>query len=388
MERADGQHDARGEAHEDGKINLDLTSPPVEDEGLSGKRILELFRKLDKDGDGLITMAEFQVSLPALGFRGPKEVIRDFFRALDGMDGNGRIEYDQFSTWLHRSETEADRKTKALQNWRVTGQDAEEIRVEIGEMMQRDGINVTDMFAAWDKDVDAKMRKREWLVAMKKMVADEALWRSEMRNLAEEIWTKLKKDDQGKVGIFQFSKWLAGGDDVRKLHQVRPPSASQPQSRPDSPPTAGKDEGSRGNSPPRGSNDEGEAAAAAGTTPPKGPSRRSSSSLVSPVRRTSSCALLHKADRYSGTPTSSMLWPLGPVFTYGPSRNVVAQPFGLKRPPSTSWSKVRGGNPVVMRARAYTSRLTSAYPPLVLLLALGGLRGWRAPHAAHSPILA
>ena len=63
-------------------------------EGLqkSWKRIIDLFRSWDSDGDGQVSRAEFHKAMPALGLDVPKKDIDELFNQWD-VDGGGEIGY-------------------------------------------------------------------------------------------------------------------------------------------------------------------------------------------------------------------------------------------------------------------------------------------------------
>ena len=59
----------------------------------------------------------------------------------------------------------------------MTAGDEESVRSQLSRLMTRDNITVVDMFEAWDKDTDGMLRKKEWLVAMRRMLGDDTAWR-------------------------------------------------------------------------------------------------------------------------------------------------------------------------------------------------------------------
>lgn len=63
-------------------------------------KVIDLFRSLDRDGDGKVTRDEFRQALPLVGFDSSQtDVVDDLFRELDG-DGNGTIEYEELTAAL------------------------------------------------------------------------------------------------------------------------------------------------------------------------------------------------------------------------------------------------------------------------------------------------
>jgi len=59
------------------------------------------FRKFDKDDNGYIDEEEFAALIASLGVQMSPEKIGVAFLAID-VDGNGRIEFSEFSGWWRR----------------------------------------------------------------------------------------------------------------------------------------------------------------------------------------------------------------------------------------------------------------------------------------------
>jgi Ca2+-binding EF-hand superfamily protein len=65
-------------------------------------RVIDAFRKLDKDSDGTITKAEFRGALPLLGFDASRTDLTDeLFKTLDS-DGGGTISFDELNQKLRQ----------------------------------------------------------------------------------------------------------------------------------------------------------------------------------------------------------------------------------------------------------------------------------------------
>ena len=62
-------------------------------------RMLDGFRALDRNGDGVITRAEFATALPRLGLSADAAKIDALFRSFD-LDGDGCITYQELRTIL------------------------------------------------------------------------------------------------------------------------------------------------------------------------------------------------------------------------------------------------------------------------------------------------
>ena len=65
-------------------------------------RVIDAFRKLDKDGDGTITRAEFGGALPLLGFDASRTDLTDELFKMFDSDGGGTISFDELNQKLRQ----------------------------------------------------------------------------------------------------------------------------------------------------------------------------------------------------------------------------------------------------------------------------------------------
>ena len=65
-------------------------------------RVIDTFRKLDKDGDGTITRAEFGGALPLLGFDASRTDLTDELFKMFDSDGGGTISFDELNQKLRQ----------------------------------------------------------------------------------------------------------------------------------------------------------------------------------------------------------------------------------------------------------------------------------------------
>ena len=98
------------------KIHIDESLPLVDQikDALSANaaRVIDLFREFDDDGDGEISILEFQKAMPVLGLPLDREQCKELFAAFDG-DGGGSISFREFNKLLRRDAVyEANRKKK------------------------------------------------------------------------------------------------------------------------------------------------------------------------------------------------------------------------------------------------------------------------------------
>jgi len=79
-------------------------------------RVMDLFRELDPNMDGIITKREFEEALPLLGMAPPRETVLLLFESFD-VDGSGSIDFHEFYRLLRRADANADagrkKRTKA-----------------------------------------------------------------------------------------------------------------------------------------------------------------------------------------------------------------------------------------------------------------------------------
>lgn len=68
-------------------------------------RVMDLFREWDENGDGVLEKAEFARAMPMLGIHAGREEVDDLFNSMDG-DGDGIVTFKEFNRQLRR-ESEA-----------------------------------------------------------------------------------------------------------------------------------------------------------------------------------------------------------------------------------------------------------------------------------------
>jgi hypothetical protein len=145
----------------------------------------ELFAEFDaavsEEANGFITKAEFLGGLRRMGatsvFKSSSAerlFVDDLYKELDYM-GKDVIAFSEFHGWLLGIEIEPLRKARAIASWELTENEPEALRLQLRQFMDRDMIQVVDLFERWDANGDRKLRKREFLCAMKLLVGNECV---------------------------------------------------------------------------------------------------------------------------------------------------------------------------------------------------------------------
>jgi len=157
-------------------------------------RVIDLFRQLDDDYSGRISVFEFIKALEELGLRAPEKAVAAVFHSFDH-DDDGLIEYAELHTLLIRSvqrhprleplDTTATmavtvRKAPVKKNdsnvlgaeLAHVGTDAnlsETLPNQIREALHNKLVRVIDLFRQLDDDSSSKISVFEWIKAMREM---------------------------------------------------------------------------------------------------------------------------------------------------------------------------------------------------------------------------
>jgi len=89
-----------------------LSTQIIEVMSKQNARVMDFFRLMDTDGDGLITKKEWRQAVAALGFDAPKEAVNEAFNLLDA-DGGGTLEYKELVQVLQPSRAKEKAKAAA-----------------------------------------------------------------------------------------------------------------------------------------------------------------------------------------------------------------------------------------------------------------------------------
>ena len=173
----------------------------IQDASWSNKSMLKLFKKIDKDGNGRISVKEFQrIFEDDMGLRVSKSEVRDLMDRLDE-DGDGFVDYGEF---VAAALGDADSRTKeAKKEGRKIIAKAvhvewltDKLRKKIQESHNRKDLE--EVFEEFDKDDSGKISRREF----KEAVADNGirLTGSEI----DAIFEKLDKNGDHEISYREF----------------------------------------------------------------------------------------------------------------------------------------------------------------------------------------
>uniref|UniRef100_A0A7S2WBC3 EF-hand domain-containing protein n=1 Tax=Rhizochromulina marina TaxID=1034831 RepID=A0A7S2WBC3_9STRA len=106
----------------------------------------EVFRVIDKDGNGAIDAAELRELLTSLGPNGDEVTEEQVQRAMDDMDLNqdGQIHFSEFVPWYTRSEERMRTKTRAVFDMFDKDKNGKIDKQEIGDLLSSLGNRVTE----------------------------------------------------------------------------------------------------------------------------------------------------------------------------------------------------------------------------------------------------
>lgn len=190
-------------------------------------RAIDMFRALDKNGDGTVTRVEFRAALPLLGFETSKAAVIDgLFDQLDN-NGNGVLEHAELETNLRRDDIELDAELQAgavafdveikqRYDLRATARDGESAPL-VSEYTLKDltaalvasAGRVLDMFRAFDADGNGQVTKAEMRAALPLLGFD-----SSNSTLIDEIFDKIDVDKSGSIEYAELGKTLRRDDIV------------------------------------------------------------------------------------------------------------------------------------------------------------------------------
>ena len=155
-------------------------------------RVIDVFRCLDRNGDGTVTKREFRAALPLLGFEANQKTADTVFAELD-LDGSGKVEYEELNKQLRQGRavdlapqlrdgaagqiTPGAHNKISLRANRTEDEkaDEEEIRrqqlrpasvAEVRRLLAKNFSRLIDLFRACDEDRDGKVTMREFRAAL------------------------------------------------------------------------------------------------------------------------------------------------------------------------------------------------------------------------------
>jgi Ca2+-binding EF-hand superfamily protein len=169
-------------------------------------KLSEVFDIIDTSDDQRVSREEFVVSFHnVLGFQGRREITEEIFAALDEFD-RGVVTFDSLNGWLkgtgvnHRSQIVAAKQLSIAPTCVCAEEppwDTSRLRKELQKLLDDAGLQIADLFDAWDDDCNGDLRKKEWLVHFKKLTLrggiSEELWYSKIRNAVNDAYAEIEK---------------------------------------------------------------------------------------------------------------------------------------------------------------------------------------------------
>ena len=183
----------------------------------------QAFVKYDKDGTGLLDAREFKSACQEMGFG---SVAHEIFEDLD-KDGSGAISYRELAKTLtetvpeHRATAQMltalalnaskgrDADTAALntKTWKIRGRDAESVRKELREEMQKANALVADVLQLFDMDATNEnlIDDMEFYTAMRTKFGFKG-----HKHVIDEIFNSMDEDKSGHIGYDELFEFLQG----------------------------------------------------------------------------------------------------------------------------------------------------------------------------------
>ncbi|XP_051210560.1 calcium-dependent protein kinase 1 [Lolium perenne] len=151
------------------KVALKIVAESLSEEEIMGLR--EMFKSLDTDNSGTITLEELRAGLPKLGTKITEPELRQLMEAAD-VDGNGTIDYGEFiSATMHMNRLEKeDHIFKAFEYFDKDHSGyitVDELEEALKKYDMGDEATIKDIIAEVDTDHDGKINYEEFVAMMK-----------------------------------------------------------------------------------------------------------------------------------------------------------------------------------------------------------------------------
>ena len=183
--------------------------------GSTVRRVMDLFRIMDQDGDGLLQKKELKVFFDAIGFEMTPKDVGYIFAKLD-KDGGGTIDFKELNRALQRAPTvpgmekeEKDKKHRTPENTlagailkTLKGKISEgsDVGEQVAAALAANWSKVTTLFHEFDADGSGNLSHRE----MREALGLEGIGIS--RRTIDELFSKIDKDGSGEISIKEFAK--------------------------------------------------------------------------------------------------------------------------------------------------------------------------------------
>ncbi|KAK3161321.1 hypothetical protein QOZ80_1BG0075650 [Eleusine coracana subsp. coracana] len=151
------------------KVALKVVAENLSDEEIMGLK--EMFRSLDTDNSGTITLDELRSGLPKLGTKISESEIRQIMEAAD-VDGNGTIDYAEFiSATMHLNRLEKeDHILKAFEYFDKDHSGyitVDELEEALKKYDMGDDKTIKEIIAEVDSDNDGRINYQEFVAMMR-----------------------------------------------------------------------------------------------------------------------------------------------------------------------------------------------------------------------------
>jgi len=204
------------------------------------RRVMDIFRTMDTNGDGLLTKKELRTALSKIGFTPPQfshaeaarqaelgDEVDQFFELMD-KDGSGSVEYNEFKRVLRRKAkatnpaataivTKATSKValrKAASSGALSktlqGATLKADKLDVASMVQqvaaalaRNLAKVSSLFAEWDIDGNGRLSRRELREAMRVLGIGS-------REASDALFASIDRDGSGEIELNELIRTING----------------------------------------------------------------------------------------------------------------------------------------------------------------------------------
>jgi Ca2+-binding EF-hand superfamily protein len=203
-----------------------------------GVKVSQIFEKIDESDDNVLSKDEFlEGLLGPLGFAGDPSILTDCFLDVDD-DGDGVVTYGEMHSWVRgRASSKKARLALArtLQLPRAEPGDvwdADRLRHELSAVLEEAGVKPIDLLSGWDEDSSGHLRKKEWLVHLKRMCADNPpeVWYSQLRNAVTDAFDEIDGGGEGTLSVSEIERWLTASESPPPSPNASPARSSPPKS--------------------------------------------------------------------------------------------------------------------------------------------------------------
>ena len=201
----------------------------------NAQRAIDMFRALDKNGDGTVSKSEFRAALPLLGFDAAKmDLIDDLYNELDD-NGNGLLDHSELEKALRRDDIVlADNLQAGAVAFDVDVQQRFDVRKsardgtlvaplitdykvdDLKQALINSASRVLDMFRAFDADNNGQVSKSELRAALPLLGFD-----ASNTAIIDGLFDSIDVDKSGTIEYAELGAKLRGRDDIVLDEELR-----------------------------------------------------------------------------------------------------------------------------------------------------------------------